>query len=193
MDIEIRELLPAELPRLATLDVSECVDAYYELETGETGASLRLRRRQLPVPQEKPTWGARETVSRLELWQENHARGRKFWGAFAGKQLTGFCLLSSETTDGIPEMYSIFVDRTHRHKGIGTRLVAQAEKHCRALGLRGIYLTTTLDGSAIDFYGKIGYRVVGLHGPVFRHASGEVAFFRDLLGPADAIEKTATA
>jgi len=181
MNIEIRELRFDELASLAELDASVSNDAVYDVVPGESGISLALRKRSLDPPADRPTWGANEIVSRLELWRRNYRQGCKFWGAFAEGRLVGFCLLSSEVVGNALQVYSIFVDRAWRGKGIGSRLIAQAEDHCRSRGVGMVYLTTTLGNvKAIAFYRKIGYRIVGIHARVCKEADGQVAFCKEL-------------
>jgi len=181
MYIEIRELRSDELASLTELDASVSNDAAYDVVAGESGVSLALRKRCLDPPDDRPTWGANETASRLRLWRGNYRQGCKFWGAFAEGRLVGFCLLSSEVVGNALQIYSIFVDRPCRGKGVGSRLMAEAEGHCRTTGVRAIYLTTTLGNvKAIEFYRKIGYRIVGIHARVYKEADGQVAFCKEL-------------
>jgi|GEM_PF-771681 len=181
MNILIRELGFDELGSLAELDASVSNDAVYDVVAGESGTSLALQKRRLDPPADRPTWGANETASRLRLWRENYHQGCKFWGAFAGGRLVGFCLLSSEMIGNALQIYSIFVDRASRGKGIGSRLIAEAEGHCRSIGVKAIYLTTTLSNvKAIAFYRKIGYRIVGIHDRACKDADGQVAFCKEL-------------
>jgi len=181
MDILIRELRFDELASLAELDASVPNDAVYDVVAGESGVSLALQKRSLDPPADRLTWGANEIASRLELWRENHRQGCKFWGAFVEGRLVGFCLLSSEVVGNTLQIYSIFVDRPCRGKGVGSRLMAEAEEHCRSTGVRAVYLTTTLGNvKAIEFYRKLGYGIVGIHARVYKEADGQVAFCKEL-------------
>ena len=116
----------------------------------------------------------------MELWRKNYADGCKFWGAFCDGRLVGFLLLSGEKVNGALEIFSIFVDRRLRGKGVGTRLASAAEEHCGDSGIRWIYVSTNLDGTAIDFYLKSGFRAAGLHSRCYRHEGGEATFIKEI-------------
>ena len=179
MDVKIRELTIEELADIPKLDVT-AKEGVYDLEPASSDNRLSLKKRGDESLREFPAWGANEISSRLELWRRNHAEGCKFFGAFSQGKLAGFCLLSSESIDDALELYSIFVDRGSRGKGIGRKLMTAAERHCKQRGVKGIYTTTTLDGTAIDFYLKVGFSIVGLHTRCYTHKAGEVAFFKQV-------------
>ena len=179
MDIEIRELAIEELADIPKLDVT-AEEGIYALEPAHTDGRLTLKKKRDEPLREFPAWGVNEISSRLELWRKNYAEGCKFFGAFSQDQLVGFCLLSSESMDDALELYSIFVDRGSRGKGIGRKLVIVAERHCKQRGVKGIYTKTTLDGTAVDFYLKVGFSIVGLHTRCYKHEGGEVAFFKQV-------------
>ena len=182
MTIDIRQLTLGELPLIADLDTSSSTQIYDLLQPG-TGAGLILEKRSDQPVIETASWGANEIASRMELWRKNYAEGCKFWGAFCDRRLIGFLLLSSEKVNGVLEIYSIFVDRKSRDKGVGTRLVAAAEKCCEGAGVKGLYVSTTLDGTATDFYLKNGFRLVGLHSRCYRHQWGQATFIKELGAP----------
>jgi len=93
----------------------------------------------------------------------------------------GFCLLASEAVGNALQMYSIFVDRKWRGQAVGSRLMAEAEGHCRSRNVRAIYLTTTLSNvNATAFYRKAGYRIVGIHARAYKETDGRVAFCKEL-------------
>lgn len=58
---------------------------------------------------------------------------------------------------GIAYIDSVLVDRQHRGKGIGRRLVATAEKKARMLGAHKIWLETGASWPARRFYESLGY------------------------------------
>lgn len=180
MPIEIRELTLEEIPHVAQVDTSSLRVAVYDLVPPETGAGLLLKKRSVQPPIECPSWGANEIATRMALWQRNLAEGCKFWGAFSDGRLVGFLLLSAQEVDGALEIFSIFVDRSLRAKGIGARLIETAEAHARKAGIRSLYVTTTLDGIAIDFYLKTGFRLAGLHSRCYHHPGGQAAFLKEM-------------
>jgi len=54
----------------------------------------------------------------------------------------------------------LFVDGKYRNKGIGTKLLSEAEAFAKKHGCTGIHLNTW-DWQAKDFYGKAGFAVFG--------------------------------
>ena len=54
----------------------------------------------------------------------------------------------------------LWVDESHRGKGLGTRLVRLAEREARRRGCRSVWLDT-FDFQAPRFYPKLGYRRFG--------------------------------
>ena len=182
MAIDIRQLTLEELPLIAGLDTS-CSEHIYNLVHPNTGAGLILKKRTDQPAVEGATWGTNEIESRMELWRKNYAEGCKFWGAFCDGRLVGFLLLSGEKVNGALEIFSIFVDRKFRGKGVGGRLLSAAEEPCGASGIQRIYVSTTLDGTAIDFYLKSGFKVAGLHSRCYRHQWGQATFIKEIGAP----------
>ncbi len=189
MAIDIRQLTLDELPLIADLDTSSS-EQIYDIVQPNTGAALILKKRTDQPAVEGATWGTNEIASRMELWRKNYAEGCKFWGAFCDGRLVGFLLLSGEKVNGALEIFSIFVDRKFRGKGLGTRLVSAAEKHCGDSGIKWIYVSTTLDGTAIDFYLKSGFRVAGLHSRCYRQQWGQATFIKEIGAPNNRVQAT---
>jgi ribosomal protein S18 acetylase RimI-like enzyme len=81
--------------------------------------------------------------------------------AEAGGEIIGFCLTAHERSSG----YIITMDvlAQHRRKGMGTMLLAEAERRLAANGVREVALETATDNSsAIAFWQKHGYRKCGV-------------------------------
>jgi GNAT superfamily N-acetyltransferase len=64
------------------------------------------------------------------------------------------------TWGGFCEIESLWVDERHRHEGLGTRLLRQAEHEARHRGARQIGLDTHTF-QAPQFYAENGYTVIG--------------------------------
>jgi ribosomal protein S18 acetylase RimI-like enzyme len=61
--------------------------------------------------------------------------------------------------DGDPDLEDLFVDPSHRRRGIARRLVLDAVRTARAAGHRR--LTVTGNGHALAFYRSVGFVVAG--------------------------------
>ncbi len=55
----------------------------------------------------------------------------------------------------------LFVDKNHRHKGLGSLLLNKVEDEAKAIGVSLIHLDT-FDFQAKDFYLKKGYEIFGI-------------------------------
>lgn len=62
---------------------------------------------------------------------------------------------------GILYVEVLFVDESHRHKGLGSALLQKVEEEAKAMGATLVH-TDTFDFQALDFYLKHGYEVFGV-------------------------------
>ena len=82
----------------------------------------------------------------------------------------------------------LYVDREHRRRGVGRRLLETALEAAREAGARTAWLeTSNLNLPGIRAYERLGFRVCGLDTSLYdaTPAEGEVALFlcRSLIGP----------
>jgi ribosomal protein S18 acetylase RimI-like enzyme len=97
----------------------------------------------------------REELSRIA---EYYASGA-FWVA-EDDRVVGMVGVEPHGKDAA-ELRRMAVDRQHRRKGIGRKLLAAAEAYCRASGYRKIVLSTSeLQVAARRLYEASGYRLV---------------------------------
>ncbi|MBI5578381.1 MAG: GNAT family N-acetyltransferase [Deltaproteobacteria bacterium] len=75
-----------------------------------------------------------------------------FFGCGSGPGLEG--VIGLELFDEVALLRSLAVVSSCRNAGLGSGLVAHAERHARAQGIRNIYLLTT---TAEDFFLRRGY------------------------------------
>lgn len=75
-------------------------------------------------------------------------------------RLVGTITLSIEG----PECEVVTIDAAEEGRGIGTAMLAVAEKHARAAGCDRIWLVTTNDNlRALYFYQRQGFRIMSVH------------------------------
>lgn len=76
-------------------------------------------------------------------------------------RIAGFCITASRVSGG----YIITIDvlAVHRRAGVGTALLAEAERRMAAQGVREVRLETATDNdSAIAFWNRHGYRTLSV-------------------------------
>jgi GNAT superfamily N-acetyltransferase len=186
---EIREMIPDDSDGIAGLDMSSR-EPVYDLIPSESGRGLTLQERRDVPPQEDPGWSPEHAKQEAEKWRQRLGQGYQVWGAFVSGRLVGFCVMAPLQSENCRlldtvELHTIFIDREFRHQGIGRRFVAIVEEACRKAGRKGVYVGTSLDGSAVEFYLKAGFRLVGLHERVRQWMYGRAAFFKPVTpGPS---------
>ncbi len=85
------------------------------------------------------------------------------------------------TWGGCGEIQQLWVAESHRHQGIGTRLVREFEAAARGRGCRVCYLET-LSFQAPRFYRGLGY-LVKHENTVLPHGIVKYLMMRDIAGP----------
>jgi ribosomal protein S18 acetylase RimI-like enzyme len=159
----IRTLTDTDIESIFSLDVSRTQTARYVVHCSRAAGGLLLNREQLATPAITATWGKNECQARRKLWRRNLREGARIWGVYTDAVLAGFVLISPLLPNNTIEVYSLFVDASHRRAGIGSVLLRIAEHEARKLSAVAVHLTTTLDNVvAIDFYLRHGYQMVQL-------------------------------
>lgn len=74
----------------------------------------------------------------------------------SGRIVAGIC---GNTWGGVCEVRQLWVERSRRHRGLGTQLLAAAEEEARRRGCRQIVLMT-FTFQAPSFYERQGFQVV---------------------------------
>lgn len=109
-------------------------------ERGDRGAILRGLRAYNTAKIGPPGWKPLLLVAR---------EGRRVAGGLRGESYWEWMFVRF-----------LWVHEDHRGKGLGRRLLRQAEAEARRRGCRGIYLDT-FDFQAPRFYARLGYREFG--------------------------------
>lgn len=128
MALSIRQLAVSETELIDQLDCTDVIRVRYACERSAGQLALTLRKQSLDPAVAKPDWGKQDRASRYGLWRKNLAQdGCTMLGAFRAERLVGVVLLG-RITDGITaEVYALRVHRPERHRGLGTRLMYEAE------------------------------------------------------------------
>ena len=81
------------------------------------------------------------------------------------RRLIGFAVLGAEKIGRCAEMVALFVDKDHRAKGLGGKLVSKLEDEARERGIRNIYVQSNETATSVGFYQSAGYCIACLMDP----------------------------
>jgi ribosomal protein S18 acetylase RimI-like enzyme len=126
-------------------------ETLYEIDQACYEPAIAYSRRELRNYLRFP--GADCVVAEAEFAAESKSKSRK-------SEIAGFCVTAHEDDWG----YIITIDvlEAHRRHGLGSRLLAEAERRLAANGAREIGLDTAVNnGAAIAFWQKHEYRILG--------------------------------
>jgi GNAT superfamily N-acetyltransferase len=99
-----------------------------------------------------------EEIDRIEEYYT--AKQGAFFVAYEGDALAGMFGLEGLGTASA-ELRRMYVERAYRGSGLARRMLAHAEATCRKAGTPVLTLSTSeLQGTALAFYRKSGYRLV---------------------------------
>lgn len=84
------------------------------------------------------------------------------WVALVDGDVAGNVVVVSRTGTNHARIYSLVVDPRYRGQGIGTRLIAAAERRAHACGHSAVQLEVRADNTvAVRLYEKAGFAVIG--------------------------------
>ncbi|CAM4478828.1 GNAT family N-acetyltransferase [Paenibacillus tarimensis] len=145
--IIFRELTIGDAEKLVEIDRSEYIDFIYELQYGDVV--------KVPAGHQCPNWDrdqAREMINRYKLELE---LGGKAFGAFDKDILVGFAVLGHKFRGKKKDQLQVdlmYVSKTYRRQGIGTRLMNDISQEARRRGAARLYISSTETESAVSFY-----------------------------------------
>lgn len=95
--------------------------------------------------------------------------------------VVGYALVLRRAKTDIARLYSIALDRGHRGRGYGARLLADAESRARRAGARRLRLEVRVDNSAaIALYERQGYRRFGRVADYYEDGAAALRFEKAL-------------
>jgi GNAT superfamily N-acetyltransferase len=90
----------------------------------------------------------------------SEAKRNCFWVVEIDGQIVGMFGIESRSEDST-ELRRLYLDRSHRGRGIAQRMLQCAEERARELGFSRLILSTAqIQEAAVAFYRKSGYRLV---------------------------------
>jgi len=155
--IEIREMHPSDIDRVAELDRSEHVTLAYTFRKG------RLESEN--VDWAVPNWStegesAHSLWARVVDWGALLEQGGTMFGALDGDRLVGVAIYRPQLTATTAQLAVLHVSKGYRRKGIATRLTAEVIRLARQDGARDVYVSATPSQSAVGFYQSQGFQLV---------------------------------
>jgi len=149
--IQFNELNLKDVEKLAEIDRSEQIDRIYEFQDGNIV--------EVAAGHECPNWNQDQMSEIKERFKYELSNGGKAFGAFDGDLLVGFAVLSSKFRGKKKDQLQVdlmYVSRTYRRQGIGTRLMDEISREARQWGARSLYISSTETESAVNFYKSTG-------------------------------------
>ncbi len=90
----------------------------------------------------------------LELWKKK----KFFFKATEGRKILG--TLYGDYLAGVMHISQLIVGHDERHRGVGKKLMLEAEKLAKRNKLHLIYLKTGVGWKAVDFYKSLGFKPI---------------------------------
>lgn len=109
----------------------------------------------VPAYFEIPGWHPRTIESDTPKLYECFDRGGIFWGAFVGDALVGVSVVDTKPVGSggdQRQLLFLYVSRSARGRGIGSKLFAAAAKAARGWGAKALYISSVPTQNTVDFY-----------------------------------------
>lgn len=152
--ITIRHMEAAELHRIGEIDRSEHVTREYRYRRGV----LEPRSVDVTIPAWSRSGDHEHGVpARIAAWKPILDRDGTLVGAFAADVLAGFAIYEPRLAEGMAGLSALYVSRSHRRRGIGTRLTREVARLARADGARRLYVSATPSAPTVEFYRRQGF------------------------------------
>ena len=143
----MRLLTRDEVELIWTIDRSELHHYTYELRVGELV--------RVPNYFEVPGWRPDAAAIETPVLMDRFDRGGTFLGVFDAEVLIGMSVLESARVGrGRDQMQlaSLYVSRTYRGRGVGTRLFEAVVSLAREAGAKALYVSSAPTENTVDFY-----------------------------------------
>ena len=158
-------MVPVEsslISRIGEIDRTEMIEVTYRCALAPDGNSIVLLEEKKDPPEKVPNWDDEGVRRRAEWWKREIDKGGALFIAEDNGKLTGFAVLGAEKAGKCAEMVALFVDKDHRAKGLGGKLVRRLEDEARERGIKNIYVQSNETATSVGFYRSVGYRIACL-------------------------------
>ena len=152
----------SEIARIGEIDRTEMIEATYRCALAPDGNSIVLLEEGMDPPEKVPNWDDEGVMRRAKWWKREVDEGGALFITEDNGKLTGFAVLGAEKTGKCVETVALFVDKDHRAKGLGGKLVRRLEDEARENGIENIYVQSNETATSVGFYRSVGYRIACL-------------------------------
>jgi len=166
LDLTIRQLTFADVPRLIEIDAEFESDRFLDVEKTTNGLEVTWQLVERPLV---PPFRSRYYSLNRQQRQEVGVRLQTGDGLYLAAEDThtgkfiALLDMERERWRDSAVVWNIMVDRAYRRKGLGRELVSRAVAWGRNLGLRGIVLETQTNNlAACHFYQAMGFKLCGI-------------------------------
>jgi GNAT superfamily N-acetyltransferase len=147
-----RELRREEFDLLATIDRAEQIDGHYDVDEDGT---LRL----IADDFQAAGWYETELDTYVSRLSSLHDAGGTVLGTWDGDALVALASLDVRAVSASPPVLKLdmlYVSASHRHRGIGRRLVQMIADRARDLGATALYISATPTRNTVEAYLDMG-------------------------------------
>jgi ribosomal protein S18 acetylase RimI-like enzyme len=184
LDCVIRPLVLADVPRLAEIDAEFESDRFLDVTKIADGLNVAWRLVERPLD---PPFRSDDFSLDRQQRKEVAVRLREDDGLYLVAQdrdtgqLVALLDVARERWRDTAVIWNILIDRAHRRRGLGRKLLERAIAWARAQGLRGLVLESQTNNiSACRFYQALGFKLCGLDDHFYSNddvGAREVAIF----------------
>ncbi|MEK3764290.1 MULTISPECIES: GNAT family N-acetyltransferase [unclassified Solibacillus] len=155
--VSIRRIDQKNYPTGKQVSYHYTSEKYYKVQTdaNSMGWNFSLTEEVFEIPFEK---NLEEEIF------DSHKEGSEVYVSEHNGEETGIIVIQHMEWNNTLLIHDLYIDNRFKRKGIGSALVAIAQKRAREMGVRMIVLETqTSNYPAIQFYLKEGFQMIGLN------------------------------
>jgi GNAT superfamily N-acetyltransferase len=150
----MRPLARNEIATIWTIDRSEVHHHVYQMQDGQLVLT--------PAYFDVPGWASEQVEHDTPLLYQTYDHGGTFLGMFDEHQLVGVAVVDTVLLGVLGDQVQLkylYVSRTYRHAGVGTRLFEAAREVARTRKAKFLYISATPTENTVNFYLRRGCRV----------------------------------
>ena len=178
MQVDLRTAKSTDIPLLIDLDHNYSTEFVWQLDLGLDRSNNDVAFREARLPRAMAVKYPRYPENLVEDWQQRSA----LFVAEAEARLFGYLSLSTQTAPGAAWISDLVVSSLHRRRGIGTRLILEAQDWARQHGLRRIVLEMqSKNYPAIRLAQKLAFEFAGFNDHYYENQDIALFFAKRLV------------